>query len=59
MTQKVVRVYLTPQLAQILEDQSETTGLSESEIVRAAYTDDLYKKGIVRIKHQTAITCTS
>jgi hypothetical protein len=52
MTQKVVRVYLTPPLARILEAQSEATGLPESEIVRAAYTDDLYKKGIVQIKRK-------
>jgi hypothetical protein len=52
MARKVLRVYLPPFLARILEDQSEATGLSEGEIIRTAYTDDLYKKGIVRIPHK-------
>jgi len=51
MARKVLRVYLPPYLARIIENQSEATGLSEGEIIRAAYTDDLYKKRIVRIRH--------
>jgi len=55
MTRKVVRVPLPPPLAKIIENQSEATGLSEDEIIVAAYTDSLYKKGIVRTPSQLII----